>query len=338
MARPVKNNKSVLQSYTLTTARYDFSVYEKRILYRLVEIAQEELQGKKLKDILGCRIERTLFGDTEITMPIRRILANEEDKNYLKAKKAFKDLNKRQVEETYDGGIKITNFIERVDINVGSGVASFRVAPNVWDIILNFTKGYRKYELKTTMSFKSVYSMRFYELMSGQNEPLKYGIDKLRNMLCLENKFKSTPNLERKVLDVAKAELDEYSPYSFRYDRITVRSRGRGGVKVTGYIFYPQFIHKNVDITAEEKQLQAQIPISSLIPRQVYDYLINKGLTKEQLSANKAALHDFCQVSTDPLGQISIAWGRSRGKANQVGYFINAIKGMTKDAQKGRKG
>ena len=28
---------NVLQSYILTTARYDFNVYEKRILYRIVE-------------------------------------------------------------------------------------------------------------------------------------------------------------------------------------------------------------------------------------------------------------------------------------------------------------
>ena len=29
------NNKEVLQSYILTTAKYDYSVYEKRILYKI---------------------------------------------------------------------------------------------------------------------------------------------------------------------------------------------------------------------------------------------------------------------------------------------------------------
>ena len=48
MARPIEENKNVIQSYMLTAARYDFSVYEKRILYRLVELAQAELQGKDL--------------------------------------------------------------------------------------------------------------------------------------------------------------------------------------------------------------------------------------------------------------------------------------------------
>jgi len=42
------DNKDVIQSYILTTAKYDFSVYEKRILYRLVELNQHLLEGRKL--------------------------------------------------------------------------------------------------------------------------------------------------------------------------------------------------------------------------------------------------------------------------------------------------
>ena len=44
------NNKEILQSYILTTAKYDFSVYEKRILYRLVELNQHLIEGQKLND------------------------------------------------------------------------------------------------------------------------------------------------------------------------------------------------------------------------------------------------------------------------------------------------
>ncbi len=50
MARTIINNKQVFQSYVLTTAKYDFSPYEKRIMYRLIELAQKEIEGIKLKD------------------------------------------------------------------------------------------------------------------------------------------------------------------------------------------------------------------------------------------------------------------------------------------------
>ncbi len=50
MARTIINNKQVFQSYVLTTAKYDFSPYEKRIMYRLIELAQKEIEGIKLKE------------------------------------------------------------------------------------------------------------------------------------------------------------------------------------------------------------------------------------------------------------------------------------------------
>ena len=51
------NNKEILQSYILTTAKYDYSVYEKRILYKIVEQLQYLIEGKMLdKDILFSKV------------------------------------------------------------------------------------------------------------------------------------------------------------------------------------------------------------------------------------------------------------------------------------------
>jgi phosphate starvation-inducible membrane PsiE len=48
----VISNKNLIQSYIMTTAKYDFSVYEKRILYLLVEMAQCEVEGRKFPRLL----------------------------------------------------------------------------------------------------------------------------------------------------------------------------------------------------------------------------------------------------------------------------------------------
>ena len=47
-------NKDLIQSYIMTTAKYDFNVYENCIIYRLVEMALGELQGIKFVGI--CRM------------------------------------------------------------------------------------------------------------------------------------------------------------------------------------------------------------------------------------------------------------------------------------------
>ena len=292
MARPIEENKNVIQSYMLTTARYNFSVYEKRILYRLVELAQAELQGKNFAEWIGMKVETNLFGDKDITMPVRCILANEEDNNYTKAKKAFKAMSNRTIEQTKGNVWYLDHMLERVKVNLGTGVAKFRVSPNVWNIVLDFTKGYRKYELKTTMQFKSVYSMRFYELLSGQNKPLNYSIDEIRKMFSIEKKLKKIDRLESVVFEVAQKELDENSPYSFTWEREEVASRGRNGKKVVGYTFYPKYIQKNRDPKLDKLQLTAKVGNITgpygMLKKEVSDYLLyNMNMTKEEINANK---------------------------------------------------
>ena len=46
------SSRQVVQSYIFTTALYDFNVYEKRVLYNLVKLAQSQIEGVKLADNL----------------------------------------------------------------------------------------------------------------------------------------------------------------------------------------------------------------------------------------------------------------------------------------------
>lgn len=65
-------NKAIFQSYIWTCAKYDFSPYEKRIIYRLIEFAQQWLEGIKIKDHMH-KIEPSDCG-VNITMPVASIL------------------------------------------------------------------------------------------------------------------------------------------------------------------------------------------------------------------------------------------------------------------------
>lgn len=339
MARPIEENKNVIQSYMLTTARYDFSVYEKRILYRLVELAQAELQGKNFAEWIGMKVETNLFGDKDITMPVRYILANEEDNNYTKAKKAFKAMSNRTIEQTKGNVWYLDHMLERVRVNLGTGVAKFRVSPNVWNIVLDFTKGYRKYELKTTMQFKSVYSMRFYELLSGQNKPLNYSIDEIRKMFSIEKKLKKIDRLESVVFEVAQKELDENSPYSFTWEREEVASRGRNGKKVVGYTFYPKYIQKNRDQELEKRELTAKVGNITgpygMLKKEVSDYLLyNMKMTKEEINANKNLFLTAQKELPNLVDELANLKERAAKNGKGIGWIINGLKGKMKEVKK----
>ena len=66
------NNKLQFQSYIFTTAKYDFSVYEKRILYRMIEIEQRLINQEALDKAV--KIEANLCGDKKYTVPMSLLL------------------------------------------------------------------------------------------------------------------------------------------------------------------------------------------------------------------------------------------------------------------------
>ena len=338
MAKPIKNNKDVFQSYILTMAKYDFSVYEKRILYRLVEMAQKDLQGIKFRDNMH-QLEPTMFGDVDITLPVRDILRNEDDNNYTTAKKAFKSLANKGLEYEDADTWLFTHIIEHPEIKKGTGVVTFRVYREIWRCIENFSKGYRKFELGVTMNFKSVYAMRFYEFLSGQTQPMTYVNEKFQE-LCdrfkLSQRMRKHDAFEKKVLNIAKSELDTSAPYTFTYERVTVPSRGRNGEKVIGYTFYPHYQPKNRDTQLEQRELAAKVTPMRAIKTEIRDYLMfNLSWDKEAIAKNKETLMTAQDLmSTEQLIkflQDKYHETRLQDMRRPIGYMVNSLKGKIKD-------
>jgi hypothetical protein len=322
MARTIKDSKSVMQSYILTTAKYDFSAYEKRIMYRLIEFAQDEIKGIMIRDNMH-KITPTLFG-REITMPVADILKDEDDKNYDKAKRAFRTLSQKHIEYEDDEIWQFTPIITNPKIKKSAGISKFYVFDDIWRCLLDFTKGYRKYELVTAMQFQSVYSMRMYELMSGQKRPLEFTFEDLKLRFGVKDKYKLTANFKARVLDVAKKELDENSPYSFNYIEV------KEGRKVVGFKFFPTFHPDNQDPHLLQIEMRSKISASAQISREAYDYFrYSFEFKAAEISKNKKTIIDGEKKIPDFIGFLSSLVGPSRTAKNRIGYVINAIKKKT---------
>jgi len=312
-------NKDVIQSYILTTAKYDYSVYEKRIIYRLVEMVQHTLEGKKLS--AGFSIEKTLYDDRIITMPISAFLTGEKDENYTRVKAALRSLRNKTFEYENGGIWKLIGVIEKPNFNI-SGIAKFELQPEVYEAILDFSKGYRKYELKTAMEFESVYSMRFYELMSGQKTPIEFKIDTLKEMFGISDKYTRVNDFFRKVIIPAKKELDEKSPYSFDYEP---KKRGRSFHSI---LFFPKYNPKNRDADLEKRELQKQVSLSWDLPKNVTDYLKhNFDFTSDGIK-NNIELFKKANKELDLIQFLASIKGKVRESNNPRGYVIGAIRKM----------
>lgn len=321
-------NKDQIQSYIMTTAKYDFSVYEKRILYRLVEMAQSELQGIRFSD--NCRkIEHTLFDTVHITMPIASLLNNETDENYTRIKKAILSLQRKIFTYEDEKEWRSISIVALPKIEKRSSTVSFQIDSHVWDCCLDFSKGFRKFELVTAMKFKSVYSMRFYELLSGQKTKLIYSLEQLKEMFQVQNKYKLTADFIRYVIDPAKKELDEDSPYSFEW------SANKEGKKIVSFNFYPIFKPENRDSELYKKELQKQTGLSWDLNRQMISYLKKSLDFSDKEIKNNRDLFITAQMELpDIMTELAILKGKSRNKTNSKGWIINSLKGKLNDNKK----
>jgi len=312
-------NKDIIQSYILTTAKYDFSAYEKRILYRLIELNQYIIEGRKISD--GCKIDTTLFGNKEYTIPIKLFLKDEKDDNYKEVKKALNRLKNKEL--TYeDNNIWASlTIIALPKIVKYSDTVTFTVDSMIQNALLDFSKGYRKYELTTAMQFESVYAMRFYELMSNQKSPITYNIDNLKEMFQIQNKYERVNDFKKYVLDIAIRELDKCSPYTFTYK---MNKTGRSFTSVT---FYPKYQPQFRDSELEKKDLQKQTSPAWDLSKNTLDYLKNGfDFTMKEIKQNIDLLKKAQNELENFINFLSQVKPRSNKAKNPKGYLINAIK------------
>lgn len=319
-----KENKEIIQSYILTAAKYDFSVYEKRILYRIIELMSEYTKGKKL----DCQyhIQESLFGDVDIQMPTSAFLKDEKDQNYSIVKKALMDLNLKRVQFVDEERKKwyLFNIIERPVAHMKQGFVSFRIHPIMAAAFMDFSMGHRKFELKTSMQFESVYAMRFYELMSGQSKPITFGIDKLKEMFKLEEKYKRVNDFFKYVIDPAKRELDKYSPFSFEY------KINKEGKKYKSITFYPVNIPKNQDPDIIKFNALKQQSLRWSISKEIENYIKdNFGITTKELELHKELL-EIANKQLDLLGLLTEKKRYISDAKSPMGYIVSILRERVK--------
>lgn len=310
-------NKEIIQSYVMTTARYNFSADEKRVLTHLVNTFQPLLEGKHLNG----KIEQDLFDNYHLILPIADFFV--EGNRYTRVRDAIFSLNEKKFIYKDEDIEEVIRIIEMPKI-YKRGQVQFVLNPKIVDCFLNFSKGYSKYELEISLSFSSVYSMRLYELISGQEKDITYKLDTLKEMFGVADKYKSNSNFIIKVIDVAKKELDAKSPYTFKY-KIIKKGRAIHALKFT-----PIYQQQHADSNIEFNSIKRRLSTRSIIGNEVHDYLRNTcGFSEREINNNLVTINKAIEISEGQiLDELRIIQARSRKASNPKGYIINALKSI----------
>ena len=327
-------SKEVVESYIFSTVRHDFGIYSERLLLRLVELAQREIRGLDFKGGTSIgKVEIGEWGDAEVIIPVKDILSGEDDKNYSKAKTAVRNLMGRFLEYEDEQKYRATQILNEVDVDKVAGKMVIRVNRNIWKAMLDFSKGFRKYELETAVKLRGKYSLRIYKLVSKQSEPITYSISDLRQMWGLTEKYKKVDDFVKNTIVAAKEALDRVSPYSFDYILNAAKSaevnKGRKGrPAITSVTFFPVKRMANETTDAVRKRVDPSL----LLDRELYMMLKNKFYFDAQGIKANITLFDTAQKECDDILDFldGIAPAALRA-ANVQGYVINSIRKHLKE-------
>lgn len=330
-------NKDLVQSFKMTTIRNSFGLYGQRTITRLVEASQYLLEGKKIGDCVTYHVEKSLWGDVRVKMPISAILRKGDEANHPEAKRQLKKLVGLPLEyEAPNGDWICTTLISKVIFSKSTGEATLTIQPEIWEAILDFSKGFRRFEIEKALDLRSAYSMRLYQLISGQERPLSYNLVALKKMLGVEKKYSRPADFIKRVIQPAKDELDKVSPYTFDFKPVTEKKSTRGKETITGITFIPYFQPKNRDQELEQKQdfgkLKRKYPGVVSLPKSLENYLTHTaGFTMTGIKNNSELLLQAINHITD-FEEVVLRniVKRSREAKNPQGYIIKAIKSELK--------
>lgn len=335
-------NRDVVVSWVYTWSRQqNMSIHEQRIVLRILELCQiETLQGVKLKEYTGQNAPKFQHGlfDVDVTMHVSDVIYS--NREYKEIITALDNLSGRFFTYEDDEVWWKSGFISNPKYQKRTGVITFRVANDLWNVLTKFARGYREFELNKALALPTTYAVRFYMLISNQKQPFDISVEKLKLWLGIPDELYKTKDgkdridhLEERVIRPAKEALDNSCPWTFDYVKTRENPRNIRS-RVTGFKFLPIEQPQYRDQELERKTLQAQTSVGWTMTEEVRRYLQqDMGFTLQELGQHKDLLREAAQVVQDLMYELSIIKAHMRDKNNPKGYVIAALKGKINDAQ-----
>lgn len=309
----------LVQSFLLSVTRVKLSVYEQRIITRIVEHGQKALQGYSRAQL---RHISNPFGNEKISVKIRYILTDG-TKDYAKVVTACRALMSRQF-EFYDPDTKtyyMDTIIHNVQHKERSGEVEFMVSRVFFEVMFNFSLGYKNYDLETALSLPTPFAVRMYVLLNNQDRPITWSVDRLKEMFGVSDKYNQTADFIKKVIEPSRKALLTASVNNFTYTRIY------DGQKVVKLQFFPVKVDEKARRLFPDMSKE-QITQAVAVRMYLHDDL---GFTQKEVGANKSTIDEFAKIPDAITALYAIAKRAVRKSTNTKGYIISAMRSETRE-------
>ena len=231
----MKKNQVILrQPYAVTLAKHRLNIYEMRIMYRIIEALQPDVEYNKNAEEVG----KTIFGNKLIRLRTKNLLPDG-SKNYGRVKKALKTLTERRLtvqgEDPKDGKYELyTGLILKGKYFHNNEFIELTLDKDLLPSFLALAKNYSKYLLEVAFNASSPNVMKIYQYIShhywNKNLTLEMTCDEIKEWLQLENKYDRSKDLRKGVIEPAILELKEKADVYFE-----IKEPIKLGRQITGW-------------------------------------------------------------------------------------------------------
>ena len=194
-------NEMLVQSNTITQARYEFTKIEKRIIYRIIkEIRKQYVTGE---------LQSNLFNELVVCLTFKDL--QEVSENTQLVYKSIRTLKNRFYEFDNDEKWMLIRIINKAKHYKNKGLWEFTVDREMVAQFVELAKNYTEYSLTVAMSLRSEYSQRLYEYCSQfrSSGGFRMKVQDMKEKMRLVKKYDRYAGFKKYVLDVALKELKE---------------------------------------------------------------------------------------------------------------------------------
>jgi len=334
-------NKDILISFVYAWARQkEMSLLEQRIILRILEYASNRMRGIFVKENKK-RVSLEL-NNVKVKIPVAEVLFNTKMK-HKDIENSLYNLRKRTFEYKNGDVYTVCGFINNATYTYGTGIIEVEVDNKIWNVLSDFTLGFRRFELNKALALPTSYSLRFYIFLSGEGKPFKLRISDMKSWLGIpEDSYKRNgkdriDHLESRILQPTQKILRETCPWTFTYKKIR-ECESNGKSPVVGFFFQPVYQPKNRDVELESYSLKSRISTAALLGLQMKEYLLySMNIPQESINRNKKLFDEAKKILPDPMYTLAHIQGHRRkndGRYMGIGWVIEAIRGEVEEHKK----
>lgn len=223
MTKNIKINTELDISNTLIQSKFTLDAMEIKLLYAIAYKLQRGDNGLNIIDVLKEPDDNAVYYTVKELADFLGVT-----KEYYHAfHRICKSLMSKNISLKDDINEKFEILSFLIKANYSNGILELVPNPYMRQFYMSLTKNYTRLELVQVFRMKSIYAIRIYSFIKMKAQHLKnaymFEINEFKNLLGLEKKYNRIQDLQKRVLEPAKEELNKViSKLDFDYKLIKI--------------------------------------------------------------------------------------------------------------------